>query len=153
VIQISEELRPPKKHAKPAPDREQNSHVHMFLTMTDIVQKHQHTIVGTTGPALKSKDSHVHRIRVRTSSAPESHDCHWHLVEDTTGPAMETPDGKHTHYFCGETSRNDGHKHCYGTVTDTSPNCEDCDEDDCCEDDCDCDCDCDYDCDCNKDHR
>lgn len=148
VITISEAR--PKKHPKPTPERESNSHVHMFITMTDVTLKHQHTVVGTTGPALKYRDSHVHRIKVRTSSAPESYNCHWHYVEDTTGPAMETPDGKHTHYFSGETSRNDGHKHCYSTVTDTSPDCEDCEED---YDDNEHDCDCECDCDCDKHHH
>lgn len=93
------------------------SHVHMFLTMADIADGHQHAIVGTTGPEIKKGQTHVHCIRIRTSYD----DGHWHEVDIMTGPSIEISEEKHTHCMGGETSCNNGHLHEFLTVTDASP--------------------------------
>lgn len=96
------------------------SHVHMFLTNAEVADGHQHVIVGTTGPEIPSKGSHIHKICLRTSFDPKGCEFHWHKVNVMTGPTLDTPDGKHTHFYCGETSCDLGHSHAFSSLTDTS---------------------------------
>lgn len=82
-------------------------HVHVFNTLTDVGDRHQHMVQGTTGPARDADRSHFHRIRVRTSY----YDGHWHWFDFMTGLAIETIDGGHVHVYQGETSFDHGHNH------------------------------------------
>jgi hypothetical protein len=88
-------------------------HVHVFNTLADVADDHQHLIQGVTGPARAAGASHIHRIRVRTSF----YDGHWHWFDVMTGLAIGTTDGGHVHTYEGETSYDDGHSH---GVADTS---------------------------------
>ena len=127
---------------KMTPNKDSTNHVHLFITMADVSNDHQHVIVGTTGPAIESGRSHVHQIQVRTSFDPKGDSSHWHIARDTTGPATSLPNNQHTHYFSGETSYDLEHKHCFSSVTDISPDNEYCETEN--EYDTDCDSDCDY---------
>lgn len=120
-----EENRKPKEYM--SANRDTTNHIHTFVTMASIADRHQHTLIGTTGPAIYSGNSHTHRICIRTTFDPKHRNAHWHLVEDTTGPAIDVPCEEHTHHFNGETSHDLGHHHCYNSVTDTSPD-NDCEE-------------------------
>lgn len=97
------------------------NHDHVFNTMADVAHHHQHLIIGTTSPAIPRNKTHVHRICVRTSFDPKGNDPHWHQVDIMTGPAFDTPNGEHTHYYCGSTSFDLDHCHSFSSVTDTSP--------------------------------
>lgn len=101
--------------------RDSFNHVHLLLTMANVADEHQHVIVGTTGPAMETEDTHVHVICIRTSFDPKCDNPHWHIVDEMTGPAIELPGGEHTHFFRGATTYVDGHKHCFSSVTDASP--------------------------------
>ncbi|MDF2569723.1 MAG: YmaF family protein [Sporomusa sp.] len=108
-------------HNHTAPAHENTNHNHAFITIADVARDHQHGILGTSGPAIYSDHSHVHRIYVRTTSDPKGGPIHWHLVDVTTGPAIEVSGDEHTHQFCGETSLVLGHDHCFNSTTDTAP--------------------------------
>ncbi|CUH97708.1 hypothetical protein P22_3843 [Propionispora sp. 2/2-37] len=114
---MSEEERQP--YTEPAHD--DIKHNHAFITIADVARDHQHGILGTTGPAIYIRDSHIHRIHVRTTSDPKGGPVHWHVVEETTGPAIELSGEEHTHQFCGKTSVDLGHKHEFNSTTDTAP--------------------------------
>jgi len=117
----TEEERKHKKGSPVSPGRDSLNHNHAFITMANVADNHQHVIVGTTGPGIYSGNTHVHRICIRTSFDPKGNTPHWHLVDDMTGPAIEVPGGEHTHYFSGQTSYDDGHRHNFSGVTDSSP--------------------------------
>lgn len=123
---------------KPHPQEERRrdvlNHVHAFVTMANVAHHHQHMLIGTTGPAMPKRDSHVHRIWIRTSYDPKNGEAaHWHEANILTGPALELPDGEHTHFFDGETSRDLNHCHTFSSVVDSSPDNDEGDDD--CEDD------------------
>jgi hypothetical protein len=104
----------------PGDDREDRHmvHVHVFNTLTEVADDHQHLVQGTTSPARDAGSSHIHRIRVRTSYF----NGHWHWFDVMTGPAIETMDGDHVHTFNGETSYDDGHSHDVADTTAQGPN-------------------------------
>ncbi len=104
----------------PGDDREDRHmvHVHVFNTLTEAADNHQHIVQGVTGPARDVGQSHIHRIRVRTSF----YDEHWHWFDIMTGPAVETMDGGHVHPYGGETSYDDGHCHDVADATAQGPN-------------------------------
>jgi hypothetical protein len=103
-------------------DRDAFNHVHVFVTMANVAQGHQHMLLGTSSPAIPRKGSHVHRICEVSSFDPKNADApHWHEVNVMTGPSLSTPEGEHTHYFAGKTSFDRGHSHTFSTMTDTSP--------------------------------
>lgn len=109
------------------------SHVHVYTTETDVADEHQHLFLGISGPAKIEGRSHVHQISTRTSYAAEDCKGHWHWVEINTDCAIAMPDGSHTHYFAGRTSRNDDHCHNFSDVTGLGPDiCIEEDEDDDC---------------------
>jgi len=103
------------------PAKESTVHNHAFITIAGVARDHQHGILGTTGPAIYTDDSHVHRIYVRTTTDPKGGPLHWHPVDVTTGPALNLPRGEHTHQFCGETSAVLGHDHRFNSSTDAAP--------------------------------
>ena len=102
------------------PGRDSLNHVHLLITMTDVARDHQHVVVGTTGPAMPSGNSHIHAICLRTSYDPKVGTPHWHLADEFTGPAVPTPNGEHIHFFCGDTTFDAGHRHCFSGATDAS---------------------------------
>lgn len=116
-------------HAPEERRRDVLNHIHTLITMANVAHDHQHMLTGTTGPAMRKRDTHVHRIWIRTSFDPKNGETHWHEVNVLTGPALETPDGEHTHFYNGETSRDLGHCHTFSSVVDTSPDNE-CGEED-----------------------
>ncbi len=110
----------------PGEDREDRhmTHVHVFNTLTDVAECHQHLVLGTTGPARDAGRSHIHRIRVRTSYFGD----HWHWLDIMTSPAIETMGGGHIHIFGGETSYDCGHSHDVADSTTQAPDCREYDE-------------------------
>ncbi|MBC8015887.1 MAG: hypothetical protein H7X79_09095 [Sporomusaceae bacterium] len=94
-----------------------NVHVHVYNTLTDVADQHQHVLIGVSGPANMAGRAHVHGIRTRTSFE----DGHWHWVEIMTDRAVIMPDNTHTHYFAGRTSMDDGHCHRFADITTLSP--------------------------------
>lgn len=118
----------PKGHSykkpmyKPQDENVRFQHIHVFQTMSDVADCHQHLITGTSGPPISKGRSHVHRICVMTSYDPKGGRSHWHQVDIMTGPALEVDCcDEHTHSFLGETSFDDGHCHDFCSVTDASP--------------------------------
>jgi hypothetical protein len=94
------------------------NHNHEFLSSTDYEEddegvRHNHRIAGTTGPAIKCGESHIHKIETLT----DTFDDHFHGICDTTGPAIYLSGGKHIHLVKGQTTCNDGHRHDYFFVT------------------------------------
>jgi hypothetical protein len=114
----SEAVRRPPVTGEDREDRHM-VHVHVFNTLTDVADDHQHLVQGTTGPARDAGRSHIHRIRVRTSYF----DDHWHWLDIMTGPAVDTMEGSHVHPFGGETSHDDGHSHDVFDTTAQAPDC------------------------------
>ncbi|CUH96881.1 hypothetical protein P22_2993 [Propionispora sp. 2/2-37] len=110
-------------------------HVHTFNTEADVACEHQHIIQAVTGPARDSGNSHVHRVRGRTSFLSEGAEGHWHWFDVVSGPAIAMPEDTHTHFIDGETSYNDGHSHTFSDVVGIAPDMEDDEEDDTCDDD------------------
>ncbi|KYZ74988.1 hypothetical protein AXX12_15525 [Anaerosporomusa subterranea] len=100
-------------------------HVHTYSTLTDVADRHQHVITSVSAPARDDDDSHIHRLRVRTSFVDE----HWHWFDILTDVPTDMSEEMHTHYFEGETSVDDGHCHMVMGVTGLAPD-ED-DNDDC----------------------
>lgn len=96
-------------------------HVHVYTTEVDVCDCHQHMLLGISGPARIDGRSHVHQICMRTSFAAEEECGHWHWVDIMTDRAIAMPDGSHTHYFAGRTSKNDGHCHNFADVTGLGP--------------------------------
>jgi hypothetical protein len=121
VINLNEEER---KGNSLMSQRDSMNHNHIFITMADVSDGHQHVLIGTSGTAIYSGDTHVHRIRIKTSFDPKSGGGHWHFVDIRTGPAIDVPKGEHTHYFCGQTSQDNGHRHSFRSVIDTAPDSE-----------------------------
>jgi hypothetical protein len=95
-------------------------HVHSYSVLADPADRHQHEIKSISAPARGEDDSHVHRLRVRTSFV----DGHWHWFDVLTDVAEEMPEDMHTHYFEGETSVDDGHSHIVTGVTSLAPDCD-----------------------------
>lgn len=106
-------------------------HVHTFNTEADVACEHQHIIQTVSGPARDSGNSHVHRVRGRTSFSTEGREeGHWHWFDVVSGPAIDMPGDTHTHFIDGETSYNDGHCHTFSNVAGIAPDMEE-DEDEC----------------------
>ena len=96
-------------------------HVHVYNTLTEVADDHQHVVLGVSSPADRVGRSHVHPIRTRTSFV----DGHWHWVDITTDRAVIMPEDTHCHYFAGRTSKDCGHCHDFADVTTLSPDlCE-----------------------------
>jgi len=94
-----------------------NVHVHVYSTLTDIADEHQHVLLGVSGPADIVGRSHVHPIGIRTSFM----EGHWHWVDIMTDSLVPMTDGTHSHYFAGRTTMEDGHCHNFSDVTNISP--------------------------------
>lgn len=94
-----------------------NSHVHVYNTLTDVADCHQHILTGVSGPADRVGRSHTHSIRTRTSFV----EGHWHWVDIMTDRALVMPNDTHSHYYAGRTSMNDGHCHNFSDITTLSP--------------------------------
>lgn len=105
-------------------------HVHTFNTITNVADDHQHIMQAVTGPAREAGNSHVHRVRGRTSFFAGKGDGHWHWFDVVSGPAIDMPDDTHTHYFEGDTSRDCGHCHSFVAVAGLAPDCDDDTDDD-----------------------
>lgn len=93
-------------------------HNHEFLASTnyekdDDCNLHNHRIAGTTGPAIRSGLTHVHKVEEITDTFGD----HNHKICDTTGPAIFIGNNKHVHLISGKTSCNDGHDHEYYFTT------------------------------------
>ncbi len=126
-MSLEDDRKKKKGNQTTAPERDSRNHNHTFLALTDVTRSHQHTIVGTTSPAIYANSSHVHKISVRTSYEPRDGASHWHLVDVVTGPPIEVPGDEHIHYFDGETSYDVGHRHCFDNVTAAASD-SDCDD-------------------------
>lgn len=96
-------------------------HVHIFNTITFVADGHQHIVAGATAPARRTGQSHIHRLRVRTSFNAEDETGHWHWFDVMSGPAIYTADGGHVHAFEGATSVDDGHSHDVANATAQAP--------------------------------
>ncbi|KYZ77457.1 hypothetical protein AXX12_04925 [Anaerosporomusa subterranea] len=118
------EGRPLKQPKKDPHDEEIHlEHVHIFQTLADVADDHQHLITGISGTPIAKGRSHVHRLCVITSYDPKE-GCvhpHWHNVDIMTGPAVEVGCcDEHTHPFQGNTSEVLCHCHEFCSVTDSS---------------------------------
>lgn len=88
-------------------------HVHEILGSTLIAERcndcHNHRFATVSGEAIRSGNSHVHRIKFKT----DSYEGHFHEFEGTSGPAIPIPgsDGRHVHFATAFTKEADGHKH------------------------------------------
>ena len=92
-------------------NREREQHVHEILGSTLIAERcedpHNHRFATVSGEAIRSGNSHVHKIKFRT----DSYDGHFHEFEGTSDPAIFVGDGKHIHFASAFTRESDGHKH------------------------------------------
>lgn len=101
-------------------------HVHTYIRETDIADGHQHIVMSVSGPSRGLGPAHIHRLRVRTTFVDE----HWHWFDVMSGPALEVPDNNHIHYYAGETTVDDRHRHQVEGVTGVAPVDYDEDEED-----------------------
>jgi len=92
-------------------------HVHVYNTLTDSADSHQHVVMGVSSPADIVGRSHAHSICIRTSFV----EGHWHWVDIMTDRALVMPGDTHSHYFADSTSMNDGHFHKLSNLTNLSP--------------------------------
>lgn len=87
-------------------------HTHEFLGSTKLAEiqedPHNHRFAGVTGEAIRYGRSHYHKLETNTDFFD-----HYHEVINRTSLAIPVGDGKHVHLVKGETTENDGHKHCY----------------------------------------
>jgi hypothetical protein len=96
-------------------------HVHTFSTITFVADGHQHIVMGTSAPARSAGQSHIHRLRVRTSFFSDDDTGHWHWFDVLSGPAIYTTDGGHVHVYEGVTSVDDRHSHDVANTTAEAP--------------------------------
>lgn len=94
------------------------NHNHEFSAVTayerdDEGVRHNHSIKGVTGRAIRYGRTHVHKVEEFVTSTRD----HFQAICDTTGPAIYFSDGKHIHLIKGKTTREDGHQHDYYFVT------------------------------------
>lgn len=91
--------------------KEREQHVHEILGSTLVAERcsdcHNHRFATVSGEAIRSGNSHVHRIKFRT----DSYEGHFHEFEGTSGPAIPVGDGRHVHFAKAFTKEADGHKH------------------------------------------
>ena len=52
-----------------------NVHVHGYITEAEVKDEHQHCLMSISAPAIAEGDSHIHRLRVRTSYHCEGTDA------------------------------------------------------------------------------
>ncbi|MCC5416794.1 YmaF family protein [Clostridium botulinum] len=85
--------------------KERQTHVHEFLGSTRLAEiqtePHNHRFAGVSGQAIRSGNSHVHRITTNTDFFD-----HFHMINVLSGPAIPV-----VHFVSGVTSFNDGHRH------------------------------------------
>lgn len=98
-------------------DREREQHVHEILGSTLLAEcckdAHNHRFATVSGEAIRSGQSHVHKIKFRT----DSYEGHYHEFEGTSGPAIPVGDGRHIHFAKAFTREADGHKHEFRVAT------------------------------------
>lgn len=92
-------------------------HVHLYQTIAQVADGHNHQILGISSPARLTNGTHIHRIKGRTSFV----DGHWHAYDVWSGPAVAMPDGTHIHYYGGVTSEVRNHVHAYNGATNIAP--------------------------------
>ncbi len=67
--------------------RERQTHVHEFLGSTRLAEiqtePHNHRFAGVSGQAIRSGNSHVHRITTNTDFFD-----HFHMINVLSGPAI-----------------------------------------------------------------
>ncbi|ACA54628.1 hypothetical protein FDC45_11395 [Clostridium botulinum] len=89
---------------------EMQTHVHEFLGSTRLAEiqtePHNHRFAGVSGQAIRSGNSHVHRITTNTDFFD-----HFHMINVLTGPAIPVGNGRHVHFVSGVTTVVDGHMH------------------------------------------
>ncbi|APQ74068.1 YmaF family protein [Clostridium botulinum] len=90
--------------------KERQTHVHEFLGSTRLAEiqtePHNHRFAGVSGQAIRSGNSHVHRITTNTDFFN-----HFYMINVLSGPAIPVGNGRHVHFVSGVTSFNDGHRH------------------------------------------
>lgn len=92
-------------------------HVHLYQTITDVADGHNHNILGISSPAKLTNGTHVHCLKGRTSFV----EGHWHAYDIYTGPAVSLADGTHIHYYSGTTSEVEDHEHDFRGSTNLAP--------------------------------
>lgn len=111
-------------------DCDENQHVHEFLGSTlsngRCNQCHSHRFATVSEEAIRSGNSHVHKVTLRTDSI----DGHFHEFCGTSGPAIFVGEGRHVHFLSGCTESSDGHTHTFRAAslindpTDEDDECE-----------------------------
>lgn len=92
-------------------------HVHIYQTITQVADGHNHSILGVSAPARMTNGTHVHCLKGRTSFV----EGHWHAYDVYTGPAVSMGDGTHIHYYNGTTSEVEDHEHDFSGATNVAP--------------------------------
>lgn len=92
-------------------------HVHEILGSTlsagGCNSCHSHRFATVSDEAIRSGNSHVHKVTFRTDST----DGHFHEFCGTTGTAIFVGDGRHVHFLSGCTDSADGHTHQFRVAT------------------------------------
>ncbi len=93
--------------------RNREQHVHEFLGSTIVRERcedcHSHRFATVSDEAIRSGDSHVHKIKFRTDSI----DGHYHEFCGTSSRAIWVGDGRHVHFVKACTDVADGHTHAF----------------------------------------
>lgn len=96
---------------------QREQHVHELLGSTLSAGRcnacHSHRFATVSEEAIRSGNSHVHKVTFRTDST----DGHFHEFCGTTGPAVFVGGGRHVHYLSECTDTADGHTHRFRAAT------------------------------------
>ncbi len=111
-----------EKRKKPVEEERQQDcrelvHVHLYQTIMQVADGHNHNMLGISAPARMTNGTHIHRLRGRSSFV----DGHWHAYDECTGPAVAMSDGTHVHYYAGVSSEIDRHVHNFNGSTNIAP--------------------------------
>lgn len=99
------------KHNQCEHRKRYQTHVHEYLGSTKIADRktdpHNHRFAGVTGEAIPEGNSHFHQLIGNS----DFYEDHHHEIGHTTGLAIPVGNGRHVHFVCGTSTRDNGHVH------------------------------------------
>lgn len=97
---------------------EEDEHVHEVQGSVKFMSErrgdeHNHRFATISDEPIRCGNSHVHEVEFRT----DTHEDHYHEFCGRTSTAISVGDGRHVHFLCSNTTRDDGHCHEFRVAT------------------------------------